>query len=113
MRHFVIPLLAVFLALPLAAQDAGRPAGLQPLPEPPPPPPSAEPGADAPQVTIIRRGETREEEHRVNGKLYMRKIIPPTGAPYYLVDHQGNGSWARHDIEDGSTNPPMWVIGTF
>src|SRR5262245_36392613 len=107
MRRFALPLLAVFLALPVAAQDADKPSGLQPLPEPPPPPSSAEGGVDAEQVTITKRGENREEEHRVNGKLYMRKITPPTGKPYYLVDHQGTDNWTRHELEDASNNPPM------
>lgn len=100
------------LALPAAAQD--RPAGLQPVPEPPPPPPGYQPDpALEPQVTIIRRGEDKVEEYRINGKLYMIKVTPPHGVPYYLVDDKGDGRMTRQEPMDSGLRVPMWVIGTF
>lgn len=112
MRLFPVLLLAV--CLPVAAQN--RPANLEPLPEPPPPPPGmVEDSAMEPQVTIKRRGEDRVEEYRMNGKLYMIKVTPPHGTPYYLVDPKGDGGFVREDlgVGDRGISVPMWVIKTF
>ena len=79
------------------------------LPEAPPPPPlptedvygEVEEGLE-PQVTIRKRGEQKIEEYRVNGMLYMIKITPSKGLPYYLVDSDGDGSLEtrRNSLED-------------
>lgn len=110
------PLLAALLlaiALPVAAQQS-KPPVLQPLPEPPPPPPGQERDpALEPQVTILKRGTDTVEEHRINGKLYMIKITPARGKPYYLVDNRGDGNFARQDSLDSGVRPPMWVIFQF
>lgn len=99
------------VALPAAAQN--RPADLQPLPEPPPPPPGVVDPSLEPQVTIVRRGQDKVEEYRVKGKLYMMKVTPPHGKPYYLVDEQGDGTWARRDATETGLRVPMWVILSF
>lgn len=97
-----------------ALAQAGR-SDLQPLPAVPPPPPEMAPfdAALEPQVTIKRRDNETVEEFRLNGKLYMIKVTPAHGVPYYLVDDQGNGSFSRHDAGDSGIRVPMWVIGTF
>ena len=108
MRRLLTPLLAA-IALNVAAQD--RPPRLEPLPEPPPPPPGVAVDDLGPQVTITRRGEDKVEEYRVNGKLYMIKVTPARGVPYYLVDREGDGKFTRDDTFTGNNiRPPMWVI---
>jgi len=108
----LIAALLLAAALPLAAQQ-GKPQ-LQPLPEPPPPPPGYElDPALEPQVTILKRGTDTVEEYRIGGKLYMIKITPTTGKPYYLVDNRGDGTFVRYDNYDSGLRPPMWVIFTF
>lgn len=100
------------VALPVIAQT--RPADLQPLPEPPPPPPGMiDDSALEPQVTIKKRGEDKVEEYRMNGKLYMIKVTPPHGTPYYLLDPKGDGGFVRQDVGDKSLSVPMWVIHSF
>lgn len=100
------------VVLPAAAQN--RPADLQPLPEPPPPPPGMADADLEPQVTIKKRGEDKVEEYRVNGKLYMIKVTPPHGTPYYLVDPKGDGGFVREEVGGGkSLSVPMWVIHSF
>ncbi len=93
-----------------AAPAQKKPAA-QPIPEPPPPPPGFEldPAAE-PQVTIRKRGEDTVEEYRVAGKLYMMKVTPPGGRPYYLIDERGDGKFARQEALDSGIRPPMWVI---
>jgi len=121
--------LALALAWPAMAQSPGdrplpaqtpaakpKPAErkLQPIPEPPPPPPGLEldPSLE-PQVTIQRRGTETREEFRIRGRLYMVKITPAHGVPYYLIDENGRGDFTRQDSYDTGTRVPMWVIHTF
>jgi len=101
----------LLITLPVAAQT--RPADLQPLPEAPPPPPGMIDPALEPQVTITKRGQDKAEEFRVNGKLYMIKVTPSHGVPYYLIDSRGDGTWARQESLDTGLRVPLWVIGTF
>ena len=48
----------------------------------------------------------------MNGRLYMLKVTPPYGVPYYMVDNAGDGNFMRHNLDSG-IRVPMWVIGTF
>ena len=107
----LLPALLLAATLPVAAQN--RPADLQPLPEPPPPPPGAVDPALEPQVTIVQRGDNKEEQYRINGQLYMIKVTPRHGVPYYLIESKGDGTWARQESLDTGLRVPMWVIGNF
>ena len=109
MRRLIVVLLSA-VALNVAAQT--RPPKLEPIPEPPPPAGSLNEALE-PQVTITKRGEDKVEEFRMSGKLYMMKVTPPHGVPYYLIDNAGNGIWSRQDVRDSGLRVPMWVIGTF
>ena len=54
-------------------------------------PPSVSGDATAqPEVTITHEAAQTVEEYRANGKLYMIKITPKHGLPYYLVDDRGD-----------------------
>ena len=110
----VVAALLLGVASPVIAQSDEKPPALQPLPEPPPPPVGAEsePSLE-PQVTILKRGEDVVEEYRMNGRLYMIKVTPRHGTPYYLVDREGNGVFNRQDSLGTDIQPPMWVIFTF
>lgn len=104
-RLFPILLL---VALPAWAQKGD----LQPLPAVPPPPPGMEAFDEAlePQVTIVKRETETREEFRIKGKLYMVKVTPAVGKPYYLVDRQGDGILVDAGLDQHPTKPPMWVI---
>ncbi len=107
----ILPLL-LLLAAPVWAQQGNQPAELQPLPAVPPPPPGMEAfdAALEPQITIVKAEKETREEFRIKGKLYMVKVTPSIGKPYYLVDRQGNGSFVEADIAPNPIRPPMWVI---
>jgi len=122
MRRIVLALL-LSAALPAAAQS-NQPKDLRPLPEVPEPPALALPAPGAgdeddpslePQVTITQRGEDKIEEYRINGRLYMIKVTPRVGLPYYLIDNQGDGTFSTHNTGglDQNIRPPMWVIHQF
>ena len=105
------PLIAILTLLAvssiLAAPPSDRPPGLKPVPD-------GAPGVDdAPAVTIKSTGKGRVEEYRANGRLYMLKITPKTGKPYYLIDQKGEGFFTRRDILEGGMQPPMWKIKEF
>ena len=102
-------LIALLLAAAVPAFAQQQPAGLEPIPEPPPiPAEGAE--VDEPEVTILQRGEDTVTEYRIRGKLYMVKVTPAVGKPYYLVDRQGDGNFIESDTIGPMTKPPMWIL---
>lgn len=103
MRRTLIALLLA-AAVPAFAQ---QPPALEPIPEPPPMPAGEQ--ADEPEVTIVKRGEDTVAEYRIRGQLYMVKVTPPHGVPYYLIDKDGKGQMVREDAPP-SLAVPMWVI---
>jgi hypothetical protein len=113
-RLVLVVVLSIAWIAHAQAQAPAKPPVLQPVPEPPPPPPGFEPDpALEPQVTIIKRGVDTVEEYRIGGRLYMVKVIPPHGRPYYMIDHRGDGMFSRQDSFDSGIRVPMWVIRTF
>jgi hypothetical protein len=64
-----------------------------------------------PEVNIIHTKDALVEEYRRNGRLFMVKITPVIGAPYYFIDHDGDGSleYTRSDIGDNSVIP-HWIL---
>ncbi|MBC6961585.1 MAG: DUF2782 domain-containing protein [Nitrosomonas sp.] len=109
---------------PLAwAQTARQPDNLVPLPEIPEPPTAEEEntlppelGLDPslePEITIHEGKDKMIEEYRVNGELYMIKITPRIGKPYYLLNRRSAaGTPHRGDMESG-VSVPMWQIYRF
>lgn len=82
----------------------------------PPPAFTAEPETapgDEPEITIIKQTELTIEEYRSGGRLYMIKVVPKVGAPYYLVDDRGDGKFARQESLDSGLRVPQWVIHRF
>lgn len=121
--------LVPFLTLLLLGSGMARAADtdtFDSLPEPPAPvkdykrpaPPAAaatatdESALPEPEVTITTQGEARHEEYRIGGRLYMVKVIPKKGPPYYLIDPNGSGVFVRSDLAP-DVSPPMWVIKRF
>jgi Protein of unknown function (DUF2782) len=115
MRLFIATI-AVTLATGALAQSAPRPLppGTKPLEEPPPPPAVIE-GDPAlePQVTIRKEGDRTISEYRIKGKLYMMKVTPAHGLSYVLIDHKGDGQFARQDNLDSGLRVPQWVLLEF
>lgn len=107
MRNLVFLLTLLLSGVVLAAPPDARPPDLQPVPDGPPGP------EDAPAVTIKPSEQGRVIEYRANGKLYMLKVIPRVGKPYYLIDRRGDGQFARQESLDSGLRPPMWVIKEF
>ena len=110
-----IPMRLLFLLLlsicsVAAFAEQATPRKLEPLPPPPVIGNSAE---GEPEVTITKEKAVTVEEYRVGGRLYMIKIVPKVGKPYYLVDDRGDGKFSRQDSLDSGVRPPQWVIHHF
>jgi hypothetical protein len=106
---------ALLLAAPAMADDKAKlPPDLQTLPDVPPPPPGTNLDA-GPEVeqTVVIRPEGQSVEYRVGGKLFMIKVTPKYGKPYYLVDNKGDGTFARQEGLDSGVRPPQWIIHQF
>lgn len=103
MRLFTLLLLAGLSFPAIAAEPI--PASATPLIE--------DGAADEPQVTITTQPVQKVEEFRANGKLYMIKVTPKHGVPYYLVDDRGDGKFARQEGLDSGLRVPRWVIFKF
>ena len=107
MRYPVLLLTLLLSGLAVAATPSDRPPELKPVPDGAPGP------DDAPAVTIKPSSQGRVVEYRANGKLYMLKVIPKVGKPYYLIDGKGDGQFARQESLDSGMRPPMWVVKEF
>jgi len=103
MRYLPLLLAGLLIAAPLSAEEETAAAT----------PPANGDEELQPEVTIVHRGKEIVEEYRVGGQLYMVKITPSKGLPYYLMDMDGDGSLEtrRNDLE----NPPVvqWRIFTW
>ena len=64
-----------------------------------------------PAVTVREHENRMVEEYRVNNRLYMVRITPNIGAPYYLVDEDGSGDMAWHRGTSGiEQRVPQWTL---
>jgi len=72
--------------------------------------PNAQDSDLEPQVTITKKADLVIEEYRLGGKLYMIKVTPKIGKPYFMVDERGDGEFSRQDGPVGTNlRPPRWV----
>ena len=62
-----------------------------------------------PSVRIQEHSNRVVKEYRVNNNLYMIKITPSVGAPYYLVDQDGSGDMEYRRSIHGH-QAPQWTL---
>jgi len=106
--------LMLMVAIPMLAIAAEVPPNLEPLPEAPPPPAGFDQDtAGEPQITITKKGADTIEEYRMNGELYMMKVTPAHGVPYYLTKEDQNAGWSRMDGPTAPLSIPKWVLFNF
>ncbi len=67
-----------------------------------------------PAVQVKQYPNRTVEEYRINGNLYMIRIKPKFGAPYYLVDDSGTGELEfRRDDPSRPMVVPRWTLKTW
>lgn len=108
-RQYIFSLILIAPGLVRAEQALEEPPA---VPEPPELPPRIQSGEEMePDITIIRKGKDTIQEYRRNGKLYMIKVQPQVGPPYYLLDKDGDGVMdvKKNDLDRGS-NINQWLL---
>ncbi len=108
-QTLVSALMLASLAAVAADKAPAPPKGSTPVPDGAP---SAR-DIEEPSITIRSKNGQRIEEYRLRGKLYMIRVTPPRGKPYYLVDQMGRGEFTRHDGPSAPTAVPQWVVRSF
>lgn len=63
-----------------------------------------------PEVTIRESGDKTIHEYRVDGRLYMVKIVPRKGPPYYLMDLDGDGVMDVQEEDPARIVVPQWIL---
>jgi hypothetical protein len=75
-----------------AQEDLERPPPIPPeSAQDVPIPPKIQDEEIEPTVTIREEEGQRIEEYRLNGRVYMVKVTPENGVPYYYMDDDGDG----------------------
>lgn len=102
-------LIIAILIVPVGTALAAELTPSEQAPAPPPLPEGDVPEA-VPEVRIVRTPRGVISEYRHGGRLYMVRIEPRVGAPYYLIDSNGDGQLdsRRHAVDN--IQPPQWVI---
>jgi hypothetical protein len=70
-------------------------------------------GPGDPDISIRTEGENTIEQYTREGRVYMIKVTPRVGRPYYLIDNTGDGRFMRHDGPLPMTAPAQWRIYQF
>lgn len=63
-----------------------------------------------PEITIIESGDQVIYEYRVRGQLYMVRVQPQFGPPYYLYDLNGDGILDMQENAANNVSIPQWVL---
>lgn len=63
-----------------------------------------------PDVEIIHKKNKTIQEYRIHGQLYMIKITPSVGKPYYLIDSDGDGNLDTKKFELATPPVPNWIL---
>ncbi|GBE08474.1 hypothetical protein BMS3Bbin11_01054 [bacterium BMS3Bbin11] len=64
-----------------------------------------------PEIKIQQFDNREVQEYSINNHVYMIKITPKNGFPYYLVDPNGTGEMEyKRDTVGLEVNPPQWTL---
>lgn len=116
----LVPTLSLAIMLSAAAsamaqEDLERPPEIPPIDAPEQPlPPKVQEEQIEPTVTIREEEDRRVEEYSYNGQVYMVKVTPAVGPPYYFIDTDGDGNLETSpDKGLDPVKPVQWKIVEF
>jgi hypothetical protein len=111
MRRLLLLSLLTLFTNPTYAVDESPPQ-VEVLPEVPDLPMPVESGEEMePDISIIRKGDKVIQEYRRSGRVYMIKVIPDIGPPYYFIDANNDGKLdAQKYDQDKGAQVNMWKI---
>jgi len=108
MKRLILAAALAALASTAASQTVSEP---RPFPEPPDVPLPAYRGETVePEVTIVETEKETIYEYRVRGQLYMVKVQPQIGPPYYLLDTTGDGQLDVRQDQVWNNSVSQWVL---
>ncbi|AHF04608.1 hypothetical protein MARPU_12715 [Marichromatium purpuratum 984] len=107
-RLLAIIVLAVMAGTLHAQEPEASGGGFLEVPTVVPSPVTGE--AVEPDITIREDGDAVVYEYRVRGALYMVKVQPQVGPPYYLFDTDGDGVMDAQDNSPDNLAVPQWVL---
>lgn len=104
--------LALLAALSAAAQEADPPGEDPAAPPPLPLPPKLTDEQVEPSVRITREEDRMVEEYSINGRVYMVKVTPSKGPPYYYFDEDGDGQLELQPGDEAMNpvRPAYWKV---
>lgn len=111
MRMYLpIIVLVAWAGMPLAQDEVPEEAGggFLEVPTVVPSPVTGE--AVEPDITIREEGDQVIYEYRVRGMLYMVRIQPQFGPPYFLLDLDGDGIMDTQENSPRNVSIPQWVL---
>lgn len=115
--YLLLCLLSLFIIPVAMAADAAPPKNAEVVEDLSQPPKTLDQTIEdnlvEPQITIKKKGTDTVEEYRINGQLYMMKITPAHGVPYYLQRQDQEGGWSRTDGPSPPLAIPKWIIFKF
>lgn len=98
--------LSLLIALPLSTMAAENSELAQPKL-----PPQVQSGQVLePEVTIRETDKGTVHKYSVNGQVYMVKVVPEAGPPYYFIDSDGDGQLDAKVNDIHNISVPQWVL---
>lgn len=110
MKRLLLAAALTAAATAAAAAAPTAPAPPEDAPEVPELPPSYQGERVEPEVTIIETERDVIYEYRVRGQLYMVRVQPQIGPPYFLLDTNGDGQLDSQQSDPRNIAIPQWVL---
>lgn len=111
MKNFRNPVLLSLLICFGAAQAQDEADAAEDPAAPPPIPPKITGEEVEPSVVIHRDEDKMIEEYSINGRVYMVKVTPDKGVPYYYLDEDGDGQLELQPGDrSGPVRPVYWKV---
>ncbi len=121
LNRFVLIALSATLAMPALGQKADDLPDAPPPPLPdkasepavqPPLPPKKVPSDQSLPTVSVRTDDEGQliEEYRINGQVYMMRVTPKKGQPYFLLDSDGDGNLETTPIDGEQVQPVFWKL---
>lgn len=109
---FRLSIFLLMISMPITAWPEPELDEPPAVPESPELPPRVQSGEEMePDITIIRKGKDTIQEYRRGGRLYMIKVVPQVGPPYYFLDSDGDGTLdVKKSDFDRNTNINLWTL---
>ena len=108
-------LLAFGAAISMAQETASEAGSEQPVADPaapPPLPPKVKDEDIEPQIRITTEDDKVIEEYSYNGRVYLVKVTPDHGVPYFYMDVDGDGQLELQKSDDAlnPVQPILWKL---